>query len=259
MLRNYCRLVYKYVRHWRSGLEIRLEGTRTMSQQPPYGQQPNQQAPQYKPPSFYNQPTQGVPGQFSSPPYNNFPPPRKRTGLWGWYKTRTRRMKIGLGCGTLIAVILFFSCIGSAIGSSNLASTPTPTPTSGQAAFIISPTATQIPTPVPTHKPTPTPTPKPTLVPTHAPVPTQPPKPTSPPCQAVNGNPWCYNFVPGKLIYYPPSGFCNYFACIPTFYGSDDPGDGYIVECNDGSYSQSGGESGACSHHGGVMRPLYSH
>jgi len=25
------------------------------------------------------------------------------------------------------------------------------------------------------------------------------------------------------------------------------------------TYSQSGGESGACSSHGGVMRPLYSH
>jgi hypothetical protein len=31
------------------------------------------------------------------------------------------------------------------------------------------------------------------------------------------------------------------------------------VECSDGMYSQSGGESGSCSHHGGNLRPLYSH
>jgi len=43
------------------------------------------------------------------------------------------------------------------------------------------------------------------------------------------------------------------------FYESDDPGDGYIVQCSDGMYSLSGGERGACSYHSGVQRPLYSH
>ena len=147
-------------------------------QQPPYGQPPYGQ-PQYQSPSFYNQPTQVNSGQLQQSPYNSFQPPRKRTGLWGWYKSRTRKMKLGLGCGTILAVLLFFSCIGSAIGSGNLAPTPTPTATSGQAAVISSPTPTHIPspTPVPTHKPTPTPTPKPTIAPTHAPQPTQPPPP----------------------------------------------------------------------------------
>jgi hypothetical protein len=213
------------------------------------------QTPQWPPQQPYRQ--QSSPGQFQRPP-NSTDPSRNR-GLRGWYASKTRKVKLGLGCGTLIAVLLLFSCIGSAIGSNNLASTPTPTATSGQAALIISPTATHTPIPILTHNPTPTPTAKPTIAPTHAPLPTQPPKPTAPPCQATNGNPWCYNFSPGKLIYIPPSGFCNYFNCIPTFYGSDDPGDGYIVECNDGSYSQSGGEKGACSYHHGVMRPLYSH
>ena len=106
---------------------------------------------------------------------------------------------------------------------------------------------------------TPTHTPTPTIVPTHAPQQTQLLKPTSPPCQATNGNPWCYNFLTGKLIYYPPSGFCTYFACIPTFVEPDDPGDGYIVQCGDGLFSQSRGERGACSHHGGVSRLLCSH
>src|SRR6266699_3237321 len=105
-----------------------------MSQLPPYEQQPNQNVPPYQSPSFYNQPTQASPGQFSSPPYPNFPPPRRPTGLWGWYTARTRNMKIGIGCGAVIALLLFFSCIGSALGSNNLAVTQTPTPISPQAA-----------------------------------------------------------------------------------------------------------------------------
>src|SRR5260221_515964 len=109
---------------------------------------------------------------------------------------------------------------------------------------IQSPTVNHVPspTPGPTQKPTPTPTPKPTSAPTHQPAPTQPPH-TPTPCPGINCNPWGYNFSsPGKLIYVPPSGFCNYFNCIPTFYESDDPGDGYIVQCSDGMYSLSGGE-----------------
>lgn len=220
-----------------------------MSQQPPHNQpQWGQQLPPY----------QQQPGQFQRPPYNNFPPLRRQTGIWQWYKSRTKKVKLSIGCGTILALLLFFSCIGTAIGSVNLAtqSTPTPTSPSNQVA-VTSPIVSNQPTPTPTN--TPTPTPKPTIAPTHAPLPTQPPKLTAPPCQATNGNPWCYNFLPGKLIYYPPSGFCNYFACIPTFVEPDDPGDGYIVQCSDGSYSQSGGERGACSYHGGVSRPLYSH
>jgi hypothetical protein len=228
-----------------------------MSQQPPW--QPQQ------PPQWGQQipPYQQQPGQFQRPHYNNYPPPRRQTEIWQWYKSRTKKVKLSIGCGAILAVLLFFSCIGTAVGSVNLAtqSTPTPTTPNNQAALLVSPTVTQVPTltPTPTQKPTPTPTPKPTIAPTHPPLPTQPPKPTAPPCQAINNNPWCYNFVPGKLIYYPPAGFCNYFTCIPSFVEPDDPGDGYIVQCSDGSFSQSGGERGACSYHGGVSRPLYSH
>jgi hypothetical protein len=131
-----------------------------------------------------------------------------------------------------------------------VASTPTPTPR---------PTATPTLKPVlratPTSKPQPTPTLKPVLRAT----PTPRPQPTPTVHTGINGNPWGYDFNAGNLIYTPPSGFCNYFNCIATFYAPDDPGDGYIVECQDGTYSQSGGERGACSHHGGEMRPLYSH
>ena len=212
----------------------------------------------------YYQPPIPQPGQFH-PGMSPYQPALRgtRRNLWQWYKRRTRRVKLGIGCGALIVALLFFSCIGSAIGSSNIASIPpTPTPTTEQAAVLNNPVATYTPTPapVPTEKPAPTPTPKPTLVPTRAPQPTRvPPTPKPPACQGVNGNPWCYNFVPGNLIYYPPADFCNYFFCIPSFVEPDDPGDGYVVECNDGTYSQSGGERGACSYHDGVMRHLYSH
>src|SRR5436309_14022855 len=88
-----------------------------MSQQPPYGQHPNQHT------SYYHQPTQANPRQFQRPPTYPYPP--RNRGLWAWYKTRSRNMKLGLGCGTILALLLFFSCIGSAIGSSNFAATQT--------------------------------------------------------------------------------------------------------------------------------------
>src|SRR5579872_6750342 len=136
-------------------------------------------------------------------------------------------------------------------------SIPPTAPTSSQeagttatvgATQTVIPTATATPVPSPTHQPTPTrsspPTPKPT------------PRPTQPPtCQAVNNNPWCYNFSQGNLITNAPANFCSYFACIPTFVSADDPDGGYTVECQDGMFSQSGGESGSCSHHGGNLQP----
>jgi len=42
--------------------------------------------------------------------------------------------------------------------------------------------------------------------------------------------------------------FCTTHDCIPNF----DNGRGSVVQCEDGSFSQSGGIQGACSHHGGV-------
>jgi hypothetical protein len=41
--------------------------------------------------------------------------------------------------------------------------------------------------------------------------------------------------------------FCSTHSCIDNF----DNGNGYIVQCADGMWSHSGGESGACSYHGG--------
>lgn len=203
------------------------------------------------------------PGQFQQPPFPNIPPGRNRSGLWGWYQTRSRKAQIGFGCGALIALLVFFSLIGTVIGSTHPTTTPTPPPAHTQAAVVVTPTeaVTQQgthPTVTVTVKPQPTITPKPQPTVQSTPKPTpHPPTPT--PCPGINCNPWGYNFNPGKLIYYPPNGFCNYFNCIASFYSSDDPGDGYIVQCSDRTFSQSGGERGACSYHGGVSRPLYSH
>jgi len=42
--------------------------------------------------------------------------------------------------------------------------------------------------------------------------------------------------------------FCDTHDCIPNY----PNGNGSTVQCADGTYSQSGGIQGACSHHGGV-------
>ncbi len=71
-------------------------------------------------------------------------------------------------------------------------------------------------------------------------------------------NPWHYNFCTantGKYIYSPAASFCSYFKCIASFWKSTS---GYVDECQDGTYSHSGGRSGACSYHGGELRPLWA-
>jgi hypothetical protein len=114
--------------------------------------------------------------------------------------------------------------------------------------------ATAVPTPVPTPTPTPLPAP-PRTAPPHTAPPHTPPPPTAPPrslCGAPN-NPWGYNFCGGGTISSPPSNFCSYFNCIPSFWTSTN---GYVEQCADGTYSHSGGRQGSCSSHGGNQRPL---
>jgi Glycosyl hydrolase catalytic core len=110
----------------------------------------------------YYQPPIPQPEQFQQIARTNNVPPssdNNRRNIWQWYKTRTPGMKVSLGCRSLIAVLLLFSCIGSAVGSTNLASTPTPTPTSAQEAVIISPAPTDVPSATPTDVPSATPVP----------------------------------------------------------------------------------------------------
>ena len=74
-------------------------------------------------------------------------------------------------------------------------------------------------------------------------------------CQAVNNNPWCYNFTHGPLIKHPHSAFCRYFSCVSDFWKATR---GYVVECWNGKYSHSGGVRGVCSRDKKVRRTLYS-
>ncbi len=181
---------------------------------------------------------------------------------WLWYRSKTQKAQITLG--VVAACLLVFGVIGvSAAAMADRAATlalltPTAAPTQATlTANAPTSTATLVPTATPTPKPTPALT-KPTPTPTPKPKPKPTPKPS---CNAVNGNPWCYNFDSngGSLITNPPSNFCDYFNCIASFWAPDDPDGGYVVQCVDGTFSQSGGESGSCSHHGGNSRPLYSH
>ncbi len=234
-----------------------------MSQPPNY---PNgQPLPPNNQSGFYNQPT----SQYRQPGPNQQLPPLPHTRLLAWVRRPSRSRLIVLGI--LLPFCILTCCIATGMSalsgsqqtqtSTSQQTTPTDTPTQDTSLLAITPTDT--PADYPTDTPIPTDTPQPTATPTVQPV-IQPtatprPQPTATHCVGVNNNPWCYDFNYGKYITYPPSGFCSYFNCIATFYASDDPGDGYVVECQDGTYSQSGGESGACSSHGGVMRPLYSH
>ena len=214
-------------------------------------------------PGMYNQPA--VPGQYypvAPPP----PPPVSHSRRFlNWYRTRRKRTQFGLGCGLVLAMLFLCTCSLSfaSAGASQAGYVSTPTSTASGARLahgVATPTATTARTPIvtPTATPTATPTPRPTNTPTPRPTATHPAKPAQTPktCSgAVNGNPWCYNFTPGSLIYSPPASFCTYFACIQSFWN----GSGYVVECQDTMYSKSGGHSGSCSHHGGNLRPLYRH
>ncbi len=147
-------------------------------------------------------------------------------------------------CTTLLALFLLAGCADSA------------TPPQGSAAPYIPPAIpTATPMPSPTPSPTPTPTPTPTQPPVQQSVQQPAQQSAPPPATGVNGNPWGYDFNPGNYITAPPSAFCSYFNCIASFWN----GKGHVEECNDATYSKSGGISGSCSSHGGNWRPLYSH
>lgn len=188
-----------------------------------------------------------------------------------WFGRRKPVTKIGLGCLSLFVIgsfCLFSAAVGAAakqplpqptpiahVAAVKLAATPTPKPTP-TAKPTPKPTATPKPTPVP---PTPTPIPPtPTLVPTQppAPAPTQPP--AAPTCAGTTVDGTCYSTdaSSGSLVYSPAADFCDYFSCVTTFWKDTN---GYVVECNNGEYSHSGGVSGACSRDGGIAAAVYQH
>jgi hypothetical protein len=58
------------------------------------------------------------------------------------------------------------------------------------------------------------------------------------------------NDCPPANQYGPPANYCDTHRCIANY----DNGRGYVLECNDGEWSHSGGQPGACSGHGGESR-----
>jgi len=154
---------------------------------------------------------------------------------------------IGAGCSALLIACLACSALSLALGGSNspqgngvVGIPATATATTLPTSTVTTPTAT-------THiQPTSTVHSQPTNTP-HA-------QPTKTPC-ADPCNPWGYNFSCCNYIYSPPSNFCSYFNCIPSFWNQTN---GYVEECQDATFSHSGGVSGSCSHHGGNWRPLYA-
>lgn len=196
---------------------------------------------------------------------------------YGAVPGRNGRVKVGLITGSAVALLsLVFSTAAYAGGNSATIAAPT-SPVATQITIVATPTQRPAPAATPTPRPVqPTPTPKP-VQPTPTPIPPTPvpPQPTQPPAQpqatqppavppqptqppaivGINNNPWGYDFKSGNFIYAPPPNFCTYFNCIPNF----PNGRGYVVECGDTMYSKSGGIQGACSHHSGVLQPLYSH
>lgn len=170
------------------------------------------------------------------------------------------RAIVALVSGGLVTLCLLVSSISAAAQSGpNAAAIPTSQIAQSSGHSTVSPTSNHLP--IATTQPTDTPTLSPTATNTPKPTPTNTPRPQptatntpAPSCgyQAVNGNPWCFNFSCCTNIYSPPSNFCSYFACIGNFWN----GSGYVEECSDGMYSKSGGRSGSCSYHGGNWRAL---
>jgi hypothetical protein len=143
------------------------------------------------------------------------------------------------------------------LSSNPLGSPPSVASSAPAAPTTAPPPATRAPATTPTVAPkaTPKPAPKP---PPPKPVPvrtTTAPKPVTPSTCGAPANTWGYNFCGrGGFVYDPPATFCDVFDCIPSFWESTN---GYVMQCDDLTYSHSGGRSGSCSHHGGNYRALY--
>ncbi len=175
-------------------------------------------------------------------------PPRLGNARAGWLVIAGVAAAVLLCCGVAVAAIGH----GGSSSPTTTAAHPTATHTipanatatvgkSAVTATSVPPTATPKPAP-------PTATPRP---PTATPKPV-PPTATPNTCGAPP-NPYGYSFCGGRTITAPPADFCSYFPCITTFWN----GTGYVVECQDGDYSLSGGHQGVCSYHNGFLRNLY--
>jgi hypothetical protein len=193
----------------------------------------------------------------------------------GYRIARPRRL---LGAGAVGAGVIFLGSCGG--GMALVAAYPTQASTPAPTAAAMAPATNKqtSQTPVVTSSsptvwlPAPTPTPSQVVLPTRSTAvstqvpPTPPPPPPPPPAQpppaapqnlcGAPANAWGYTMCnTGTLVYNPPANFCNVFSCIQSFWKFTN---GYVVRCQDGRFSHSGGRQGACSDHRGVEAPLYS-
>ena len=164
------------------------------------------------------------------------------TGLWNSFRQQSQSIQIGIisiAALLVVLVLLVPYVLFSNLFSSTQNSQADPNQSN---AAIATPTATDVPTAVATDAPTPTSVPaaEPTL---------------SALDKGVSSNPWGYDFNAGSFITAPPATFCSYFSCIQGFWS----GQGYVEECQDGTYTLAGGVGGDCDAHGGDLRPLYYH
>lgn len=236
--------------------------------QQPYPPQPNPYQPLPQPSPTYP-PYQ--PGHIAGPPARPAKP--KRPWLIGCGVAIFALLVCGLCSGVINATSHQTQTSQADSGAIVTPATSGPSQTVHMTTYTPSPKATAVsptPTPMPpTPAPLPTPIPQPTQAPAPQPQPTQAPAsqptqaPAPQPTQApattgANGNPWGYDFNPGTLLTDPNPGFCDggYFQCVTTFWKATN---GYVVQCNNGLFSHSGGVRGACSRDGGPGKPLYTH
>ncbi|MET8047200.1 hypothetical protein ABZU75_06320 [Streptosporangium sp. NPDC005286] len=93
----------------------------------------------------------------------------------------------------------------------------------------------------------------PTVTATVTATPTLPALPTGPLCGAP-ANAYGFTFCDtGSKVHQPADDACAVFPCIENF----RDGTGYLVMCNDGMVSMSGGIQGVCSSHSGWQRDVY--
>lgn len=164
-------------------------------------------------------------------------------------------MRARLAVTAAVALLALTGCedTGSVQSAATSPATASPVATTAAPApprLVAPPATTRPPAPVATTRP---PAPKPT---TAAPAPVRTTaKPAALSTCGAPANPWGYNFCGrGSFIRNPKAAFCDYFDCIASFWESTN---GYVMRCDDGMYSHSGGRSGSCSHHDGNDRPLF--
>ena len=188
-----------------------------------------------------------------------------RSSVWVGNSSNSRTRRGGLSA----AVSILGLCVAFAVtGCGSVGGTGTPVaaeqqattqsiPTPDVSAFD-SPSAVEVTTAPATSAAPTSAAPKPPAPSTHAAAPA-PARTTAAAKLSLCGapqNPFGYNFCGrGGYIYNAnPTAVCSYFNCIANFGKSA----GYMIECNDDTYSTAGGKRGACSDHSGVRRPVYS-